>query len=226
MAFPCEMKSAHSWAVRSSNPILRTFNVLEGRLASFCRPNRAANLLDSAFRASSPCRNFGIRYLVEANYRERCREGKTTPTAFGEPAVNQVVSKPFMKKAADALDGSRGPPAAANPGPSVERRLARHVVPVVPQHAVNARAEGRVAPGFFHSRLKPRPSTQRSPGIRPLAAGPNPLAELEQGLQALFRHGYPGFPFPVRREATPTRARSLFPLSTMSWIHFLVRRRK
>ena len=98
MAFPCEMKSAHSWAVRSSNPILRTFNVLEGRLASFCRPDRAANLVDSAFRASSPRRNFGLRYLVEANYRERCREGKTTSTAFVEPAVNQVVSKPFMKK--------------------------------------------------------------------------------------------------------------------------------
>jgi hypothetical protein len=67
-------------------------------LAPFCRPDRAANLVDSAFRASSPCRNFRLRYLVEADYGERYREGKATSTAFVGSAVNQVVSKPFMKK--------------------------------------------------------------------------------------------------------------------------------
>jgi hypothetical protein len=72
-----------------------------------------------------------------------------------QSAVNQVVSKRFVKKQQMRWTASRRPFAAANPGPSVERGLARHVVPVVPRHTFNARAEGGLAPVFFHSHPDP-----------------------------------------------------------------------
>ena len=46
--------------------------------------------------------------------------------AFVESAVNQVVSKRFAKKAADAVYGHGRPPFAANPHRGVKRRLALH----------------------------------------------------------------------------------------------------
>jgi hypothetical protein len=85
------------------------------------------------------------------NYGERYRQGKTIATSFVESAVNQVVSKRFVKKQQMRWTPSRGSPSAANPHPGVERGLAIHPVAVVRRDEGNPRWEGCVAPGLSRS---------------------------------------------------------------------------
>jgi len=53
------------------------------------------------------------------NYGESYRCGERISTGFVESAVNQVISKRFVKKAADALDAAQRASAApgSHPGP-------------------------------------------------------------------------------------------------------------
>jgi hypothetical protein len=73
------------------------------------------------------------------NYGERYRQGKTIATSFVESAVNQVVSKRFVKKQQMRWTPSRGSPSVANPHPGVERGLAIHPVAVVRRDEGNPR---------------------------------------------------------------------------------------
>ena len=83
------------------------------------------------------------------NYGERCRQGKTIATSFVESAVNQVVSRRLVKKAADALDAHRCSPLVSDPLPSLEWGMAFNVGAVVPWAAGHARTPSRIASGFF-----------------------------------------------------------------------------
>jgi|ERR1700693_5868574 len=58
------------------------------------------------------------------NYGERYRQGKTISTTFVESAVNEIVSKRFVRKTIDAVDGTRDQPLAANLHPGIEREPA------------------------------------------------------------------------------------------------------
>ena len=85
------------------------------------------------------------------NYGDRYRHGETISTGFVESAINQVVSKRFVKKQQMRWDPPRGPPFTASADPRFERRLAIYAVALVPRNGRNMRCEGGVAPGFSRS---------------------------------------------------------------------------
>jgi hypothetical protein len=88
------------------------------------------------------------------NYGERYRQGEAISTGFTESAVNQAGEQTVCEKAADAVDRSRRPFAAANPSPSVERRLALDALALVPHHdGGGSRTQSRVASVLPRSRI-------------------------------------------------------------------------
>ena len=67
------------------------------------------------------------------NYGERRLAGETISTSFVESAVNQVISKRMVKKAADAVESRRCAPATADPHPGTQRHPRRRLPALVPR---------------------------------------------------------------------------------------------
>ena len=72
----------------------------------------------------------------------------TISTAFVESAINQVLSKRFVKKQQMHWTDPRRSPFTASTDPRFERGLALHAVALVPRNGRNMRCEGGVAPVF------------------------------------------------------------------------------
>jgi hypothetical protein len=85
------------------------------------------------------------------NYGERYRQGKTISTAFVESAVNQIVSKRFVRKTIDAVDGARDQPLAANLHPGIEREPANDCILVIARDVGITHDQSRVALGVSQS---------------------------------------------------------------------------
>ncbi len=79
----------------------------------------------------------------------------TISTAFVESAINQVLSKRFVKKQQMHWTDPRRSPFTASTDPRFERGLALHAVALVPRNGRNMRCEGGVAPGFSWSPTSP-----------------------------------------------------------------------
>ena len=80
------------------------------------------------------------------NFGERRRQGETISTAFVEPTINQVVSKRFVKKTADAMDAARGASFVADQDEGPQRGSGRPIPPLVSKIQVaTANAGGRIS---------------------------------------------------------------------------------
>ena len=85
------------------------------------------------------------------NYGDRYRHGETISTAFVESAINQVLSKRFVKKQQMRWTDRGAHLLLQVQDPRFERGLALHAVALVPRNGRNMRCEGGVAPGFSRS---------------------------------------------------------------------------
>ena len=93
------------------------------------------------------------------NFGERRRQGEMISTAFVESTINQVVSRRFVKKTADAMDAARGPSFAADQDEGPQRGSGRPIPPLVSKIQVattnaGARAEGGLTPDFLALSLR------------------------------------------------------------------------
>jgi hypothetical protein len=84
--------------------------------------------------------------LGHPELRERRLGGEIISTSFAESAVNQVISKRMVKKAADALEPPRRAPPTADPHPGTQRHPHRRLPALVPRLRPRnrSRARGRV----------------------------------------------------------------------------------
>jgi hypothetical protein len=88
------------------------------------------------------------------NYGDRYRYGEVVSTAFVESTINQVVSEWMVKKQQMRWTPAGGAFAAPGAGAGVERRVAKHVLPVV---------SGPVARGAPHGECRLAPVLKWSP---------------------------------------------------------------
>ena len=80
------------------------------------------------------------------NFGEHRRQGETISTAFVESTINQVVSKRFVKKTADAMDAARGASFVADQDEGPQRGSGRPIPPLVSKIQVaTANAGGRIS---------------------------------------------------------------------------------
>jgi hypothetical protein len=88
------------------------------------------------------------------NFGERRRQGETISTAFVESTINQVVSRRFVKKIADAMDAARGASFAADQDEGSQpgsRRPIPQLVSKIQVATTNAgtTAQGGLTPDFL-----------------------------------------------------------------------------
>lgn len=130
-------------------------------------------------------REFG-RYIAAnkpftPDHGSRYRSGETISTAFVESTVNQVVSKRFAKKGADALHGTWRTRAFSDEVSDAEQRTALDILPLVSPKEASC-----VAPGSLCSALNQRISSTL-PGRALMTSGSKKYIAMAASKQLIIR---------------------------------------